>query len=197
MGETLRAIYDTLAPLRLYALEQNSLLDKELESYDAAFSPLEDMLSDIRAQAFVHTSTGGSLARHEKLVGLVERPGLDLATRRSLVLYRLGVAPLDYTLAGLTASLRAAGMVASITENTAGESLSVRCEELIDTTMDLDRLLSSVTAMLPAHLEAKFDIGEMTWDLFDSYDINWDLFDATRMTWTEFDLNGHHILNKE
>lgn len=179
MATAVDALYEALAPLKLYALEQDSLVDKELAAYGAGFSLVEELLADIEAQAFIHTTTGESLARHEQLVGLVPQPGSDLETRRSLVLYRLGVAPHDYTLSGLTSSIRAAGMEALITELPESESLRVRCERLIDTTMDLERLLDSVESMLPAHLEILFDIGEMTWDMFDSYGAAWTDWNAT------------------
>lgn len=187
-------LYEALEPLRLYALHTHSLVDRELAVYGKALSGVEELAADLMRQTFVQTATEEDLARHEKLVGLVERQNAQLDARREMVLYRMGVAPQDYTVAGLTASIRTAGMVARLEEHPREESLLVHCQELLDQSVDLDWLKREVAAMLPAHVEFQFDIGVMTWDLFDTGDVSWDHWDATGMTWTEFDIHGHEKL---
>lgn len=187
-------LYDALTPLRLYALGSDSLIDRELTVYGEALSQVERQLQEIVAQIFVQTATDRDLARHEKLVGLVGREEAPLQTRRDLVLYRLGVADQDYTVGGITGSIRTAGMVAQLDEDAARERVTVRCSQLLDQTVNLDWLKENLVAMLPAHLEMELDIGLMTWDMFDAGPVTWDKWDATGMTWTEFDVNGHYAL---
>lgn len=186
-------LYERLEPLRLYALRRNSLIDCELAAYETAFSMLEAGLEDIRAQAFVQTATGGGLKLHEKLVGLQERPGLSLETRRALVLYRRSIAPFDFNLEGMLGSIRGAGMEAEIIENYAGESLKIISRNLIDDFADLDSVKASLTTMLPAHLECEFDIGFLTWDMFDDKAVDWDDWDALDFTWEQFDIDADKL----
>lgn len=187
-------LYAQLEPLKLYALRQDSLIDCELAAYGVALELVENLLEDIAAQAFVQTATGAGLALHEKLVGLHGRTGVSTSARRELVLYRLGLAPFDFNLSGMLNSLRAGGMEAEIIENVAGESLKIVCIRMIDDFLDMDSVRASLATMLPAHLEAEFDVGVCTWEMLDASGITWDAWDTPDFTWEEFDLQGHIIL---
>lgn len=195
LTQVLAPLYEALAPLRLYRLRENSLIDRELAAYGAAFLVAEQLLSDAARQAFVQTADSDVLARYEELVGLAPRDGMDVDARRLLVLYRLGAAPFDFHYEGMVNSVRATGMEAEIVENPAGESILVRCLGIVDASLDLDAMKRSVRAVLPAHLICEFEMGELTWDLFDGSAIDWDSFDNTGMTWGDFDLNGHKWLD--
>ena len=184
---------ERLEPLRLYALRRNSLVDRELAAYEAAFDALRSFLVDTVSAAFVQTAAGDALAMHEKLVGLQPRPGLSDEVRRSLVIYRRGIAPFDFSLAGMVNSIRAAGMEAEIICDPAGEKLTIRSLNLIDDFLDLDSVKQSLYTMLPAHLEAAFDIGFMSWDMFEQADVTWDAWDAKDFTWEQFDLAADKI----
>ena len=190
----LERLYAAMEPLRLYALHRNSLVDRELMAYCAGFALLEERMEDIRRMAFIQTARGEELARYEYLVGLVTRPEADDETRRRHVLYRMGAAADDFSREGMVNAIRVLGMEAELVEDIPREALEVRCLEIADPALDLDRLKSGVLAVLPAHLEIVFDIGEMTWDMFDETGIDWDDFDRVRFTWTEFDINGHNLL---
>lgn len=194
MSAALEGLYAELAPLRIYKLRTGSLIDQELAVYGAAFAMVEQRLEEIRRASGVQTADGEALALHEALVGLTPRDGLDIETRRSLVLYRLGAAPLDFTCEGIRNAIRAAGMEAKLTEDPGGEALVVHCVRVLDASLDLDGMKRAVRAVLPAHLEVEFDMGELTWDMFDGGGIDWDRWDAADMTWGDFDLNGHSLL---
>lgn len=194
MSAALENLYSDLAGLQLYSLHRDSLVDKELAVYGAAFAVVEDALARAAQDAFVQTAGGAALARYEELVGLTPREGLDEAARRQLVLYRLGAAAFDFHYDGMVNSIRATGMEAEIGENPQQESITVRLLRVVDPSLDLDGMKESVRAVLPAHLEAEFEMGELTWDLFDGGEIDWRRWDGTGMTWADFDLNGHALL---
>lgn len=187
------SLYERLEPLKLYALRQNSLIDCELAAYEEGFSMFNEALDEILHQAFVQTATGNGLSLHEKLVGLHERPSVSLETRRTLVLYRRSIAPFDFNLSGMISSILAVGMEAEIIENYDNESLKIISKKLIDDFFDLDSVKASLFTMLPAHLEAEFDIGFMTWDMFDSCGIIWDEWDEKDFTWEEFDVHADNL----
>lgn len=187
------SLYDRLKPLKIYALEKSSLIDCELAAYETAFALINATIEDVRAQAFVQTATGDGLRLHEKLVGLQERPGLSLDTRRALVLYRRSIAPFDFNLEGMLSSMRGAGMEAEIIEDYTGERLKIISRNLIDDFVDLDSVKASLLTMLPAHLECEFDIGFLTWDMFEGKDILWEEWDSLDFTWEQFDIDADKI----
>lgn len=196
MSAAVQAIYRALRPLRLYRLEQDSGVDRELAAYEAAFAAAEEALAELERQAFVQTAGGRGLALYEGLVGLTPRDALGDEARRDLVRYRLGAAPFDFTLAGMRNSIRAAGMEAVLTEDVAGEKLTVRCTRVVDQSLELDELIASVRKVLPAHLEVEFDIGDLTWERFEAAGVTWNAWDAANMTWGDFDLNGHNLFQE-
>jgi hypothetical protein len=110
------------------------------------------------------------------------------------VLYRLAVAPLDFTVAGMARSLLAAGVEAAVLENWPEESVTVRSNRFLDTFDGLDSLKERLSAMLPAHLAWEFDTGLLDWDLFDQKDPTWNAWDAADFTWDMFDIDGHNLL---
>lgn len=193
----LQQLYEALAPLRLYALHSGSLVDAELTAYGAGFALVQQQMAATLHRAFVQTATGGALAQHEKLVGLPPRAGMDDPSRRALVLYRLGVAPFDFSREGMLNSIRATGMEAELLEQPQQESLVIQCKGLLDRALELDSLKARVRTVLPAHLLCEFDIGELTWDLFESAGADWNAWDAKNMTWVEFDIRGHEIFLQE
>lgn len=187
------SVYSRLEPLKLYALRKNSLIDCELLAYQAAFDVLEDALKKIEDDAFVQTATGEGLSMHEKMVGLQERPSVSLDTRRALVLYRRSIAPFDFNLSGMINSIRGMGMESEIIENYTDERLKIISINLLDDFYDLDSVKASLYTMLPAHLEYEFDIGFMSWEIFENYDVDWNEWDSMDFTWDQFDVDAEKL----
>lgn len=196
MSRAGRGIRRILAPLGIYRLGTGSMVDREIQVYDEAFASLEARMDEVFAQAFVQSAQGEALARFERLVGQTPRLSLADSTRRELVLYRMGVAPYDFHRAGILRSIRGAGMEADLVEDPAQEALTVRCEKILDSSLDLDGLKDGVWALLPAHLAIAFDLGELTWDLFQAARVSWETWDALDFTWVDFDLKGHLLFEQ-
>lgn len=193
MGDSLERMTGAMERLGIYALRCQSLVDRELAAYDAGFAAAQKVLDDILRGAFVQTAAGDALERHEAMVGLSPRQELDDDTRRALVMYRMGTAPLDFTKEGILNSIRASGMEAELIEDTANEAVTVKSIRIIDKSLDLDRLMAGIDAMLPAHLEYQIDMGEMSWDMFEMSGASWDEWDGKDFVWNDFDLYGHII----
>lgn len=47
--------------------------------------------------------------------------------------------------------------------------------------------------MLPAHLEVEFDIGVLTWEMFEAIGLDFAAWDSRDFTWEWFDLNGEKL----
>jgi len=193
MSKVKTGLVRSLEETGLYKLGRGSLIDNELAAYSAAFSVVEELLAGILKQAFVQTSDGDGLAIHEKLVGLGGRGHLPPGPRREMVLYRLAVAPWDFTVPGMVRSMKAAGIDAEIIENRATESISIISNVFLDEFDGMDNLRARLSEMLPAHLDWEFDTGSLTWDMFDGRDPDWDRWNSLDFTWDDFDIDGHNM----
>ena len=57
----------------------------------------------------------------------------------------------------------------------------------------LDEVKAQVRRMLPAHLEVEFDIGVLTWEMFEAIGLDFAAWDSRDFTWEWFDLNGEKL----
>ena len=183
-----KRMLSVLTPLRLYKLDENSRIYAELAAYDTAFIVLEGLLRQAWLSAFVQTATGASLRRYEMLVGLPERADMDEQTRRELVIYRLSVAPFDFTAEKMLGSMRAAGIEAGLTEYPENERLVVRSISLIDPTLTIEIAKTRLESLVPAHLEWDLDFGFTDWGLFENLNYTWTQLDALNCEWGELDI---------
>lgn len=193
MSRSLDRMISLLAPLRIYRLGAGSRIDAELRAYAAALEPVERLLDQIEREAFVQTAAEESLRRYEAMVGLSERRDADPQSRRELVIYRLSVAPFDFTVPKMLDTVRAAGIEARITESPADEKLLIQTRDLIDPTLTMEQAQARLETLLPAHLEWELDFGTLTWNLFDEMNPDWNSWDAADFLWEDFDTAGHRI----
>ena len=189
-----KRILAALTPLRLYNLNKNSHVYAELAAYDAAFLLLEELLWQVWQNAFVQTATGEALRLYEKLVGLPERTYMDEQTRRELIIYRLSVAPFDFTAEKMLGSMRAAGIEATLTEYPESERLIVRSISLIDPTLTIDIAKNRLEALVPAHLEWDLDFGFTDWICLETLNYAWNGFDALDCEWGNLDISIQNLI---
>ena len=179
-----------LRPLGLYRLDGATLVDAELAAYGAGFALVEQELAELERESLIQTAEGYGLALREQAMELLLRPDAGLKKRRDLLLYRLAVAPTDYTRIGMYGSLLAAGLNAILVEDKVQQRLRIIENGFTGSYEDMDAIQEDVRKMLPAHLEADFDIGSLSWDQFDAADPTFDEFDAKDATWGKWDLDG-------
>ncbi len=194
MTNSLTDMIRLLRPLGLYSLEGGTLVDAELAAYGAGFALVEAQLGALERECFLQTAEDYGLSLREAAMQLFLRPQNTVEKRRELLLYRLAVAPNDYNFAGMTGSVRAAGLNAQIVEDIANERIRIVEDGYIGNFEDMDAVKEEVRRMLPAHLEADFEIGTLTWDIFDAADLTWTSFEAKDATWNQLDLDGAGVL---
>jgi len=197
MTKSIEAIYRLLRPLYLYRLGGGSLIDAELAAYDAGFALIEDKLDTLCAESFIQTSGSYGLVLREQMMQLWLRPLSSNAKRRELLLYRLSVAPNDYNLAGMLGSVRAAGLNAKILEDIPNGRIRIIEDGYISDFETMDDVKETVRRMLPAHLEADFEIGNFTWDQFAECDVTCDKFDRKDATWSRLDIAAATIFGED
>jgi len=186
-SKSAESVRENLAALRVYNLTEESLVSAEIAAYDTAFKILEDKLAEINRDAFVQTAEGDALRRYVSLVGLPPRRDVSTASRRELVIYRMSVAPYDFTATRMLGSARAAGIEAEITEDPPGERLRVDTHAIIDPSLTSDLARERLESLLPAHLEWELNFGLSTWEHFDSLDKHWSKIDDLNLKWQQAD----------
>ena len=183
-----------LSALRLYNLSEESLISAELSAYDAAFCVLEELLAEIARDTFVQTAENDALSRFVSLVGLPPRSDISAASRRELVIYRMSVAPYDFTAIRMLGSARAAGIEAKIIEDPPGERLRVSTIYLIDPTLTNELTRERLESLLPAHLDWELHFGFSTWNHLDSLDLTWNELNALNTPWQDADTKIQQLL---
>lgn len=189
----MKNILRTLQSLRLYQFNGESLVEQELQSYQAGFSMVEQELEDLGLCACVQTCDEQTLARWEWLLRLPSRADVPIQNRREIVLTKLAVSQLDSTLAGVERSIQAVGLRAQIREDPPLGELLLHSAVITGGYDTLDALKRQVFAMLPAHLGAVFDLGVLTWADFDAKDLTFAQLGEWDFTWEWFDMNGDKL----
>ena len=167
-----------LDPLRLYDLSPESFVSRELMAYAAGLALFRQRLEQCRDDLFLATCSLERLARWEELLDLpVART--DEASRRQM--------------AGIRRSLLAAGLEAELEEDFSQRLIRVTDARIIGGYQTLDEVKAQVRRMLPAHLEVEFDIGVLTWEMFEAIGLDFAAWDSRDFTWEWFDLNGEKL----
>ena len=190
------AMRELLEPLRFYDLSGGSVVTAELRAYGAALERFLARSRETLDDLFPQTCSLQRLARWERLLDLpVDRT--DEASRRAMVLAKLSIGEGDFTVEGMRRSVLAAGLSASIREDWEAGVLSLYDAEIIGGYQTLDEVKRQVLKMLPDHLEAEFDIGVLTWEMFEGFGLDFSGWDARDFTWEWFDLNGEKLGGRE
>ncbi len=83
--------------------------------------------------------------------------------------------------------LRSLGLAASITEDTAAQTVTVDVQAYTGTLQNYEDVLRRVCDILPAHVGIRLNMGSVTWDLFDAQEQSYDERDAADLTWDAFE----------
>lgn len=190
MPDSVRAsLYALLKPLRLYRLSGESRVDFELAAYLSGLEAIEQQLKALLRELHVQTAQGHALRLWEEWTGMPRSVEITPEQQREMILHRLSLSPGDFTPHGMDSSLRSAGLVARLQEE-GPELLTVEVSSFVGGSDTIDIVKDYALAMLPAHVEVRFDVGIFTWEMFDANEWQFDTMDGLDFTWTEFDLRG-------
>ena len=186
-------LYRLLSPLKLYSLRGNTLVDAELASYLAVMQIVEQKLRQLYSGLFVALADGQQLKRWERMVGIPIKENVSLEERRRMVLERLSVTPQDFTKEGLQKALASAGIQVEIQELPQEGKIRIISKGITGGHFTLDEVKQAINRFLPSHLTTEFDIGSLTWEMFDQKDYTFAQWDGKGATWEYFDLNGEML----
>jgi len=175
-----------LSPLRIYALGQNSLIDKELEAYGAGFALLEERLFQLEQDILPQTATPEGLDAHEMSVGLPKRDA-PAEERRALILKRKRQPPLP-TPEGALELLKSAGLLEP--EIYEGDGVLYLAATGVAPGMDAGAAWQLALESLPAHLAVETNPRGHDWDSLDQLEVTWNQLDALNKSWTLLAFTG-------
>ena len=142
-------------------------------------------------------------AEYRRLTGTLPGEDSDIGIRMALLANQLELLEEELTALkrsadpetaeGIRRSLLAAGLEAALQEEFSRRLLRVTDARIIGGYQTLDEVKQQVRRMLPAHLEVEFDIGILTWEMFEGFGLDFAAWDRRDFTWEWFDLNGDKL----
>ena len=163
-------------------------------AYAAGLALFRQRLEQCRDDLFLATCSLERLARWEELLDLpVART--DEASRREMAAVKLSIGEGDFTPEGIRRSLLAGCRSGSGTGRgfLPAADPGHRCPDHRRLPDPGRSQGPGAGRMLPAHLEVEFDIGVLTWEMFEAIGLDFAAWDSRDFTWEWFDLNGEKL----
>lgn len=170
---------------RLY--ETSRVVQALAQAEGVEIDDLRLTLSEILDQFFVRTATWG-IERWERELGL--SPALDqpIEERRARVLSRLrGFGTATIRVVKDVAEAYDKGRV-EVIEDHAAYAVTIRFVDTTGIPPNLEDLKAAVRAVVPAHLEIRYEFNYFTWNELDARGWTWDQLDALNLTWDELEV---------
>ena len=171
-------LYDRMASLNLYDLSPKTLVSGELETYLQVLEPLEQKIRAIRDNAFAASCGEARLTEFERMLGIPVNPQIPAEQRRKILVSKISLNPSDFHREGLERSLGALGIRAKVMEQPGGTTIFVEAEKMADIKMTLDQAKEAFRELMPAHLDAEFLTGGISFSQFDALDKTFAQLDA-------------------
>lgn len=170
--------------------ENLSLIQCELEAYFSVLEPLEKRIQALGGNSFLIEAEEGCLRRFERMLGIPVNGQVSLETRRRMALERFQIGPNDFSLEGIKKALRAAGLEAIVRENPGSGVLTIIAQETADRALNLEEARKAVKQFLPAHLEADFQTGGLTWNELAGLNWSWASLEGLSKCWDEWEVTN-------
>ena len=179
-----------LAPLRIYQLTGNTLVDSELKSYATVLDEFAAALQGAELDCFISSASLQRMDRWEQLLGLAKSLGLSTGDRRARILHCLAVTPMSFTPQGIKNSLQGMGIGAAIKENIPMRSLDVKCLAFMGDYGNVYQMIEAASRVMPAHLRFTIDTGGLSWTDIEAKYLSWLDWDQEDFTWEDFDIQS-------
>ena len=171
---SLTSMKDALRPLVLYNLGEGSFISRELSCYAQFLDEVGEAIDSLLTEGFLQTAGEEGIARMEALAGARQPEEMELEKRREMLLYRFAHRPDDFT--------------AQITENFGAEQLILSDDTAFSDPAQYLRIRREALDLLPAHLEVLFNLGTLTWTVFQGKDFTWNQWNSQNLNWMEFEI---------
>ena len=181
-------MYSRMRSLRLYNLEEGSLIRAELDSYLDVLEPLQQKILAVQQDALVQTCSEERLMAFERMLAIPVNQNIPLQERRQIAVSKMSIGPSDFHRTGIEKALNAIGVSATVEEEPGGGTITVTATGLADSQMTLDQAKQAFEALMPAHLLAEFVTGGISFAEFDSLDRTFTQLDEMDKSWSQLEM---------
>lgn len=192
MEDCRRRMTERMRSLGIYRLaqEERSLVECELESYLCMLEELQQQISSVEQDILPDRCSQKRLEEWERMLSIPVNPGISIEKRRKIAGSKMAIGPNDYHREGLERALDALGIRAKVEEMPGQEKMIVTAQEMADSKMTLDQAKQAFFALMPAHLEADFVTGGLSFEEFDALDKSFEQLDRLDKSWSELEMMG-------
>lgn len=158
-----------------------------LQAEGSEFDKLRQALDETLDQFFVRTATWG-LDMWETELGLTPAHDQPDAERRDKIISRLrGFGTATIGIVKQVAESYDKGAI-DVIEDHAAYTVTIRFVDTSGVPPNIDDLKAAVRAVVPAHLDIKYEFNYFVWDELDKKLWTWDQLDALNLTWSELEV---------
>lgn len=169
--------------------EASRVMRSILQAEGAELDKLRQALDETLNQFFARTATWG-LDTWEKELGLP--PGQDQpdSERRDRIVSRIrGYGTATISVVKQVAESYDKGAI-DVIEDHAAYTVTIRFVDTTGVPPNLSDLQAAVRAVLPAHLDVKYEYNYFLWQELDARLWTWDQLDSLSLTWSELEVYG-------
>jgi hypothetical protein len=158
-----------------------------LQTEGIEFDKLRQALDETLDQFFVNTATW-SLDRWEEELGLPITPDQSIDERRSKIISRIrGVGTATISIVKNVAESYVNGTI-DIVEDFKAYTIIVQFVDTKGIPPNLDDLKAALRAVVPAHLDIKYEFSYFVWDELDKKQWTWDQLDTLNLTFDKLEV---------
>ncbi|SMB97929.1 hypothetical protein SAMN00808754_2032 [Thermanaeromonas toyohensis ToBE] len=169
--------------------ETSRVMKAILQAQGSEFDKLRQALDEVLNQFFVSTATWG-LERWEKELGLPPAEDQPESERRDRIISRLrGYGTATIYVVKKVAESYDKGAV-DVIEDFEGYTVTIRFVDTTGVPPNLEDLKAAVRAVVPAHLDLKYEFNYFIWDEWDAKNETWDAFDSLALTWDQLEVRS-------
>lgn len=169
--------------------ETSRVMKAILQAEGAEFDKLRQALDETLNQFFVSTATWG-LDRWESELGLPPASDQPDAERRDRIISRLrGYGTATIRIVKQVAESYDKGAV-DVIEDFAVYTVTIRFVDITGIPPNIDDLKAAVRAVVPAHLDIRYEYNYFIWNEWDAKNETWDAFDLLALTWDQLEVRA-------
>lgn len=183
---SLESMINKLVPLRLYNLQDGSIVYAELAAFGAGLDILRAELAELERESFIPTAQSYGIEIYEKLTGSI-RSEIPIEKRREMLVSRYSMSYGDFTLKGFDKMLKLVGVAGEIEEGPLCNRIIVKVESEEYTAHEKNWIVWQINSMIPAHLDCDVVFSGFSWIDVDSSGNTFAQNDAKNLRWKEID----------
>jgi hypothetical protein len=177
---------EMLTYLPLY-YQTSRIIRAILQTEGIEFDKLRQALDETLNQFFVNTATW-SLDTWEEELGLPITPDQPIDERRSKIISRIrGIGTATIAIVKNVAESYVNGTI-DIVEDFKAYTIIVQFVDIRGIPPNLDDLKAALRAVVPAHLDIKYEFSYFIWDELDKKQWTWDQLDALNLTFDKLEV---------